>query len=467
MESYKVKGGVVEVADRGSGASGVVSAVGRGMAELSVYADDFRRSRLFLTREGIVYVPSPNESTVKNTLGAALSKGPINPLRLLGLYRPYAADLADANERDGAWAVSYADIDGLSLLSKSSGNELFVRSGATPSVLYRIRNFTGTDYVGVYRGNRKYAKRFAGEIYALAGADGGVTEFDAGPEFSVYTKQREIPEDRRIAREDLPTAPPGTVGDATEPSGTPPRSERDTTTADPPGTASPADERGVTDSHDGVGGVTGQFRVRNGTDSPTRLTVGCRTDGDVVFTDRVTLDSGEETAWNDLPEERFQIGMSGAVEAAETFRPTDLDGALVAAVTEAGVSFGVEDGMPRSGEATAAPTPSPESHGTGGREERSPGRGAGTDREREPGANRGPETDVGDASAGGAVDERDDGGSDGLKLRLLGFGVVAMFLVLPASGIALGPGPVTFAVFLVGSVLILAGLVQAVRSWLG
>lgn len=465
MVSYKVKGGVVEVAERESGASGVVEAVGRGMTEFSAYAGDFRRGRLFLTREGIVYVPSPNESTIKNAVGGALSKGPINPLRLLGLYKPYAANLADASERDGAWAVSYADVDGLSLLSKSSGNELFVRTSGTPSVLYRIRNETGTDYVGVYRGNRKYAKRFAGEIYGLANEEGGAVEFDAGPDFSVYTKQREIPEDRQISREDLPTAPPRTFDSGTGPSGTRSQSEGETTTAASARGASPTGARARSDSRGRAGGSTSELRLRNEADASNRITVGCRTESGVVFTDRVALGSGEETSWEELPEKRFQIGVSGAVEATETFRPTELDGPLVATVTGTGVDFGVESEGSLAEEAERTATPDPERHGASQHEGRTAGPDA-TDRGGEAGSDRTFEADAGDAPDSRAADGEGGEESDGLELRLLGFGAVVLFLVFPTAGIVVGPGLVTFAAFLVGSALSLAGVVQAVRSWL-
>jgi hypothetical protein len=450
MASYNVRSGVIDTEDRNSGAAGAAKAVGRGAVENALGAGSFGRGRLYLTEDGVVFARSPTESRVGNFVDGLLAKGPINPVRLLGIYNPYEAPLDRATEVDGSWVLPYSEIDGLSLLSKSSGNELFIRPRSDPSVLYRIRNDHGTDYVGFYRGNRKTAKKFAGNIYALAEQSGGIEEFDAGPEFSVRTKQRAIPKDRSVTRADLVESPPRLFDGAVSSHGSSARSEsaagRRVAEA-----ASGSSGRSGGATADTLGGGAERrptLRVRNATERRQQIKLGCRTSSEILFNDQATLGTGEATEWTQLPDEEFEIGiMAGAdVQASQSFEPSALDGPLTVTLSSSGFVF--DDGSRTEtrdvgGESRTATT------ATDGEPTSTDHRRGGADAE---------------DAATADPSESDSGSLRGVKTLLAG--CLLMFLGGPAVVVLFRPPAIVqSALWTLAAGVIVVGLYRILRSW--
>lgn len=434
--SYNVRGGVEQISDDSSTTADLKQAATE-VKQLGTVDTSFSRGQLYILDEAVVFVQSINESTVRNLIDNIFSKGPFNPLRTFGLYKPYEAPLEEADQDSGSWRIPYSDIAGISLLSKGSGYEIFLRPAGDPGYLYRIRNDQGTDYIGfrwLYSPNHDTAVQMAGELFDQASRYGRVEQFDAGGHFVGRTKQVEFPQgDSEYANKE--------PAHQATPSTTEPQDSMETSVHEQSGVDS--------DSLDWMEDSGTEFQLRNQTDETLKLTVGCRTASSVSFTEETALEPGEEAIWEDLPEEEFQIGITGAINGGRTFEPAEIGDTLTTTVTQGGLqfsetgqtSFSDEAGTPQGNERT----PEPESSQT-----------SDTD------TNRGEanETSIAQESA-----ETEEGDSD-LKLRLFGFGLVVVLLGVPASGIIIGPGFVTGGVLLLGTVLTIVGLLQALLSWI-
>ncbi|MFC6786743.1 NINE protein [Halobaculum halobium] len=86
--------------------------------------------------------------------------------------------------------------------------------------------------------------------------------------------------------------------------------------------------------------------VVNETGSRTTANVGCRTGGDVLFVDRVTLDPGARREWSESVDGPVEIGVQvrDGPEATERFDPTDGSGRVAATITAGSVSFSTAGG---------------------------------------------------------------------------------------------------------------------------
>ncbi len=200
-KSYSVRGGIEDVSGGSSTASSVKQAA-KEVKDLGTVDTSFSRGQLYLLENEVVFAQSMNESTIKNMLDNIFSKGPINPLRILNIYNPYEASLADADENNSSWRLPYNDIEAVSLLSKGNGYEIFLRPTGDPGHLYRIRNDQGTDYIGfrwLHSPNHDTAVQMASELFTEASRFGPVKEFDAGSHFPSRTKQVEFPKEKSNA----------------------------------------------------------------------------------------------------------------------------------------------------------------------------------------------------------------------------------------------------------------------------
>ncbi|WP_436930276.1 hypothetical protein [Halosimplex halobium] len=196
-DPYKVRGEIEEITDSSS-KTGAVKQAGREIKQLGTVDASFSRGQLYLLDDQVVFAQSATESTAKNLLDNVFSKGPFNPLRSLGIYNPYEAPLAEADQQAGSWRLPYSDIEGVSLLSKGNGYEIYLRPSDDRGYLYRIRNDEGTDPIGfrwLYSPNHDTAVRMAGELFERAQRDGGAVEFDAGDHFVARTQRVEFPKD--------------------------------------------------------------------------------------------------------------------------------------------------------------------------------------------------------------------------------------------------------------------------------
>lgn len=194
-DSYRVRGGIEDVSDDTTTA-GEAKQAAREVKELGTVDASFSRGQLYLLEDEVVFAKSENESTIRNAIDNVFSKGPFNPLRTLGIYKPYEAPLTEADENPGSWRVPYGDIEAVSLVSKALGYEIYLRPTGDPGYLYRIRNDQGTDYVGfrwLHSPNHDTAVRIAGELFERASRRGPVETFDAGRHFTGQTKQIDFP----------------------------------------------------------------------------------------------------------------------------------------------------------------------------------------------------------------------------------------------------------------------------------
>lgn len=194
-DSYLARGGIETVAEEGGTASDIKQAA-KDVKDLGTVDASFSRGKLFLLRDEAVFAPSINESTIGNFIDNFFSVGPFNPLRTLGIYSPYETSLEDTDQYSGSWRLPYSDIEGVSLLSKSSGYEIFLRPTFDSERLYRIRVEHGPDPYGfrwLYSPNHDNATKLAGELFDRAAQYNNVEEFNAGGHFTVRTKQVDFP----------------------------------------------------------------------------------------------------------------------------------------------------------------------------------------------------------------------------------------------------------------------------------
>lgn len=441
-DSYRVRGGIEKVSDD-STTGGELKQATKEFKELGTVDASFSRGQLYLLDKEVVFAQSINESTILNLIDNVFSKGPFNPLRTLGLYKPYESPLDEADQYSGSWRLPYSDIEAVSLLSKGNGYEIFLRPSGNPGYLYRIRNDQGTDYIGfrwLYSPNHDTAVQMAGELFDQANRYGRVKTFNPGGHFVGRTKEVEFPQGDSEYADKEPVQQ--TTTNSTE-------TTANTRAASE--TASQTNESEVTDSFDWMDNSSGAFCVRNKTDNPVQLTVGCRTASAVTFTEEIALNPDEEATWEELPDEEFQIGIAGFDKVGRTFQPADVDNTLIATATEAGIEFAIEEETPF--EETTETTPPRDSRAA-----------QETEQSNCLGASAG-ET-VSDEPNHETESERAKGGQGGPKLRVFGYGLAVLLLGLPASGIIIGAGFVTFGVFLLGTGLTLVGLFQALLSWL-
>lgn len=190
----RVRGGIETIRDSSSTTEELKQAA-KEVKELGTVDASFSRGQLYLLEEEVVFAQSINESTIGNFLDNFFSKGPINPLQTLGIYKPYESSLEDADQYAGSWRLPYSEIEAVSLLSKANGYEVFLRPTGDDEHLYRIRNDKGNDYIGfrwLHSPNHDTAVQIASEIFDQANRYGRVEEFNAGGHFPVRTKQVEF-----------------------------------------------------------------------------------------------------------------------------------------------------------------------------------------------------------------------------------------------------------------------------------
>lgn len=187
----RVRGGIETISESTS-TTEELKQVATEVKELGTVDASFSRGQLYLLEDELVFAQSINESTVGNFLDNVFSKGPINPLQTLGIYKPYETSLEDADQYDGTWRLPYSEIEAVSLLSKGNGYEIFLRPAGDNEHLYRIRNDEGNDYIGfrwLYSPNHDTAVQIASELYDQAMRYGGVEEFNPGGHFPGRTKR--------------------------------------------------------------------------------------------------------------------------------------------------------------------------------------------------------------------------------------------------------------------------------------
>lgn len=217
--SYRVRGGIEDVSD-GSSTGASIKQAAKEVKDLGTVDTSFSRGQLYLLDDEVVFAQSITESRIKNYLDNIFSKGPLNPLRTLGIYNPYEAPLNKADQYDGSWRLPYSEIEAVSLLSIGMGYEIFLRRSGAPGRLYRIRNEQGTDYIGfrwLHSPNHDTAVQMAGELFDQAMRYGGVEEFDAGGNLVSRTKTVEFPKgDSQYADRERVEQPTSTASETSQ-----------------------------------------------------------------------------------------------------------------------------------------------------------------------------------------------------------------------------------------------------------
>lgn len=320
-EVYRVRGGIEPVSDDDSTKRDLLDAA-KEVKEIGTADASFSRGELHLLDDEVVFAPGINESTVANVINNVLSKGPID-LTTLGIYDPYESSLEDADQYSGSWRMSYADIDGVSVLSKANGYEVFLRPRDRSDRLYRIR-VGPMDPIGfrwLYSPTHDTAVELAGELFERASQYGNVAEFNAGGHFPVRTKQVEFPSES-IGSEPATSTESEPSESATTPAAEPSPGDTATTETPEPEAGAGSDS---TDTDDVSWlGSTEEPRLVIENAGAVRRTVkaGVRVDSEPVFTAEVELGAGESHTVEDLPAEPCQIGV---VTADDRTASTDID----------------------------------------------------------------------------------------------------------------------------------------------
>ncbi len=86
--------------------------------------------------------------------------------------------------------------------------------------------------------------------------------------------------------------------------------------------------------------------VENRTNQTQSVSVSCRTDTGVVFTEEADIDAGKSARWSTETTKPFQVGIrvQQGPKGSERFSPDRLDGDVTATISRTGISFSTDEG---------------------------------------------------------------------------------------------------------------------------
>lgn len=271
-----------------------------------ITAGGFTRGKLLFQDDCVIFAPALNDSKILDAVDNYLGKGPISPVRLLGLYNPYETSLQDAARYEGYREFTYASITGISFIAKGKTVEITVESTELPAdKMLRVRIDSGIWLWPVYNGNKRAGTKIAHKLLKRADAHGGVEIFNASGLYSGPTKAIEL--DYEPEHNVEYPADRGTASATAE------------TNPNTGSTSGPGQQKHPTDAHrdaeraekgepSWLEDTTRTLTIQNTRSDPVAPTVGVRTGDNTVFTESLTIEPSDNVELDELPNTPFEVG---------------------------------------------------------------------------------------------------------------------------------------------------------------